>query len=127
MGGINIFLNKGFLVRPDESFNVTVFLSIWAPYTPSKTWNVSFKLYERPLNGEYPDTPVAEKTAILHKEKDAMGTGIWLDAFTLTAPSTYGIRVYKIRSGTLKQTWYTMEFAVTIRDPCPWTPIGSVT
>lgn len=127
MGGMNIFLSKGLLVWPGEKFNVTVYLHIWDPYSTSKTWNVSFKLYERPLNGEYPDMPVAEKTAILHKEKEGMGTAIWLDPFTLTAPSTYGIRVYKIRSGTTKQTWYTMEFAVTIRDPCPWTPIGSVT
>lgn len=124
MGGVNVFVSKGLLVRPGERFNVTISLNIWDPYTPSKTWNISFELYERTLYGEYSNMPIAEKTAILHKDKDAIGATVSSDPFTLTASPTYGIYIYKVCSGTQKQTWYTMEFAITVGESCGFMPIS---
>ena len=117
MGGINVFLSKGLVVVPEEKFNITVYLNVWAPYTASETWNISFKLHKRPLYGEYPDTPISEKTITMHKSRNAMTASGSSGPFTLTAPPTWGIWIYRVCTGVPKLSGSSIEFPITVSPP----------
>jgi hypothetical protein len=115
MGGLHIVLSKGLLLHPGERFNLSVSYHLWDPSAAEVTENISFKLYERNLYDEYAVMPLAERTAILHKEKGAEDAGVSSGVFTLAAPSNWGVHIYKVWSGTVgSNAGYTREFAITV-------------
>ena len=117
MGGLHIVLSKGLLLSPGEKFNLSISDHLWDPYPGEVTQNISFKLYERNLYDEYAAMPLAERTAILHKEKETMDAGTSSGVFTLAAPSNYGVHIYKVWSGTVgSEAGEAIEFAITARD-----------
>jgi hypothetical protein len=123
MGGISIFLNKGLVVYPDEKFNISVFIKAWEPYVGERTWNISFSLHNRALYDEYSDTPIAEKNITMHKNKDAMTASGSSGPFTLTAPSTFGIWIYRVSTGVPKTSGYSLEFPLVVSPSSGWIPI----
>jgi hypothetical protein len=103
------------LLHPGEKFNLSVSYHLWDPSGAEVTENISFKLYERNLYDEYAVMPLAERTAILHKEKGAEDAGVSSGVFTLAAPSNWGVHIYKVWSGTVgSNAGYTREFAITV-------------
>ncbi len=115
MGGLKISLTKGLLLSSGEKFNLSISYHLWDPSAAEVTLNISFKLYERNSYDDYAVIPLAERTAILHKEKGAVDAGVSSGVFTLTAPSNYGVHIYKVWSGTVgSNAGYTMEFAITV-------------
>jgi len=114
-GGLKIILTKGLFLHPGEKFNLSISYHLWNPYPGEITQNTFLKLYERNLYDDYAVIPLAERTAILHKEKGAVDAGVSLGVFTLTAPSNWGIHIYKVLSGPVgSEAEYIMEFAITV-------------
>ena len=112
MGGISIFLSKGLVVYPDEQFNITVSINAWEPYVGEGTWNISFSLHNRALYDEYSDTPLVEKNITMHKSKDAMTASGSSGTLTLTAPSTFGIWIYRVSTASPQPSGYWLEFPI---------------
>lgn len=117
-GGLRIFLDRGLVIFPNSNFNLSISYHLWNPIPEEITENITFRIFGRHLYEEYSDTPLAERTVTLYKDKnetDALApSGIW----TLTAPSDGGTYVYKVWSGIVNQNissaHYTLEFALWI-------------
>ena len=93
------------------TFNISVMISLWEPYTSTSLYPFTIKLYERPLHGEYPNTPTTEKNIIVQKDKDAMYVNARA-VLTMTAPLDPGIYIYKVAiEDTLA---YEVEFPISI-------------
>jgi len=96
-------------VSVPRTFNISIMISLWEPYTSTYLYPFTIKLYERPLYEEYSNTPTTEKNIIVQKDKDAM----YVDAhaiLTITAPLDSGICIYKVAiEGALV---YEVEFPV---------------
>jgi len=123
MGWIQFSFSKGFTLGPGTKFNVSLWVELWEPYTGSKTYNFSLKVYERTEQSDrYPDIPVAEKLVSFNKSKDAMYILLESGNLTITGPVTLGIYIYKVCFRTLPAylltSWnYTMEFPIMIYYP----------
>jgi len=98
-------------VSVPHTFNISVMVSLWAPYTGADTYYFVLKLYERTLRSEYTNTPIAEETVSVQKDKDAM----YVEAYailTVTAPSDSRIYIYKVViEGALD---YEVEFPIFV-------------
>jgi len=114
MGDMSVSISRGLLIGPGTKFNVSVSARLWEPYTGSKTYNFSFKIYNRILDGEYSETPIVEKTVVVHKDKDEFYIYTSSGNLTITVPpsDTPEIYIYKVGIGTKTQTWYTIEFPI---------------
>jgi len=98
-------------VRVPRTFNISVRVSLWAPYIGAKTYCFVFKLYERALNNEYTNTSITEKTVTVQKNKDSMIVEAYT-ILTVTAPSDSEIYIYKVAiEGALE---YEVEFPILI-------------
>jgi len=94
MGSAGVTIEKGLWLGVGYEFNVTIGIGFWEPYIGSATYSFTFKLYNRTLHGEYPDTPIAEKTVSVQKDKDEM----WVSAYVIlnvTASLDPGIYIYR--------------------------------
>lgn len=94
MGQAGVYIEKGLWLGVRYEFNVSVGVGLWEPYVGSNTYSFTFKLYERPLRGEYTNASIAEKTVIVQKNKDSMSIGATA-IFNVTAPSDPGIYIYR--------------------------------
>lgn len=116
MGWIDLSFSKGFTPGPGTKFNVSLWAKLWDPYIGSKTYNFSFKVYERTEQSDrYPEIPVAEKLVSVNKSKDAMYILLDSGNLTVTVPSTRGIYIYKVCFGTKTEIWHTIEFPIVVR------------
>jgi hypothetical protein len=126
MGGLEIRLSKGLLLYPGENFDLSISYHLWDPSAAEVTLNISFKLCERNSYDEYAVIPLAERTALLHKEKGAVDAGVSSGVFALAAPSNWGVHIYKVWSGTVgSEAGYTREFAITVHKSSGIVPIRS--
>jgi hypothetical protein len=82
-------------VSVPSTFNISVMISLWAPYTGTHQYRFTVKLYERPLHGEYQNTPMIEKNVTIEKDKDTMYVKVHA-ILTVTAPPDPGIYIYKV-------------------------------
>lgn len=114
MGRMSVSISRGLLIGPGTKFNVSVSARLWEPYIGLATYNFSFKIYNRILDGEYPETPIVEKTVVVHKDKDEFYIYTSSGNLTITVPPSYTpkIYIYKVGFGTKTQTWYTIEFPI---------------
>jgi hypothetical protein len=92
-------------------FNVTVSIYLWDPFG-SGAYVFSFKLYESAAHDLYPDTPVAEKTVTVQKDRSTLGVGTCID-LTATTPEAPGAYVYKVVIGRVEYD-YEVEFPIMI-------------
>lgn len=96
-------------VSVPRTFNLSIMISLWEPYTGTSSYPFTIKLYERPLYGQYSNTSTLEKDVIAQKDKDAMYVNA-RTVLTITAPPDTGIYIYKIAiEGTLV---YEVEFPI---------------
>jgi hypothetical protein len=96
-------------VSVPRTFNLSIMISLWEPYTGTSSYPFTIKLYERPLYGEYSNTSTAEKDIIVQKDKDAMYVNT-CTVLTITAPLGTGIYIYNVAiEGTLV---YEVEFPI---------------
>lgn len=100
MGNLRVTLSAGFAIRPRGKFNITVSASLWEPYVGSAICEFYFKVYERPLHGEY-SAPILEKKVTVHKDKNEIWIKLHSGNLTVTGPATSGIYIYKVCFGTL--------------------------
>ncbi|HEY4674972.1 MAG TPA: hypothetical protein VIH48_02835 [Candidatus Bathyarchaeia archaeon] len=96
-------------VSVPRTFNLSIIILLWEPYTGTSSYPFTIKLYERPLYGEYSSTSTAEKDIIVQKDKDAMYVNT-RTVLTVTAPLDMGIYIYKVAIGG--SLVYEVEFPI---------------
>lgn len=114
MGRMEVLIWKRFMVGQEEKFNVTVKVTLWEPYVAARTYSLSFRIFNRTLDGEYPETSLVEKTVVVHKDKDAMYISAASGHLTVPVPPSYTpkIYIYKVEF-TLGRDSYYIEFPIT--------------
>jgi len=122
MGSMYVSTDAGTIMGLGCRFNVSVGVKLWEPFTGSATYNFCFRLYERSeQDDKYQDNPIAEKTVVAQKDKDAMYVIFASGNLTITTPSTRGIYIYKIcLTGT--DTFET-EFPIWVEEGMLLSPI----
>lgn len=126
MGSTSVSISRGLLVGPEQKFNVSVSVKLWEPYIGSATYNFSFKIYNRTLDGEYTETHMVEKTAVIHKDKDTLYIYASSGDLTVTVPSTRGIYIYKVCLEPQRNLWPTIEFPILAESGLVITPISPI-
>jgi hypothetical protein len=87
-----------FEVRTGLKFSAGASITFWDPIE-ELTFNFSFRLYGRSLqDAGYPDMPVNESFVVVNKSKDEMYAIAFSGYFTVTAPDTRGIHIYKMEA-----------------------------
>ena len=93
------------------TFNISVMISLWEPYRGAYSYHFAFKVYERPLHGEYQNMTVTEKGMTVQKDNDAMYVNARA-VLTVTAPLDPGIYIYKV---TIEDALdYEVEFPILV-------------
>lgn len=118
MGIMTVYVNTGPRLSLGQDFNISVEGALWDPYTPSGTYNLTIRVYERSLYGTYPsDSPTAEKNATVEKHEGwgELFVRFWIN-MTVTLPHAYGIYIYKTEFLVASKIYddYTTEFPIIV-------------
>ncbi|MGD8544934.1 MAG: hypothetical protein PVH12_02060 [Candidatus Bathyarchaeota archaeon] len=98
-------------VAVSHPINISIKIRLWTPYTGTDTKFFSFKVYQRPFNGDYQNTPIAEKNVTVQKHKDAMFVESQC-SLIIGRPPEPGIYIYRV---TIEQSLeYETEFPLLI-------------
>jgi hypothetical protein len=124
MGSMYVSTDARTIMGLGWRFNVSVGVKLWEPFTGSATYNFCFRLYERSeQDDKYLDAPIAEKTIIAQKDKDAMYVTFSSGNLTATVPDTRGIHIYKVEFGSTTEAWETFEFPILAEEGMLISPI----